>query len=93
MTGSKVLVVKLPELHADVVEVVRCKDCKYCIKEDDYEFWCNGFCSPARLVNPEDFCSHGFNKSELCCCLNGTSEEAEAAIERVKARIGRVNNG
>ena len=23
----------------------------------------------------------------------GTSEEAEAAIERVKARIGRVNNG
>lgn len=78
---------------ADVVEVVRCKDCKYCIKEDDYEFWCNGFCSPARLVNPEDFCSHGFNKSELCCCLNGTSEEAEAAIERVKARIGRVNNG
>lgn len=79
--------------NADVVEVVRCKDCKYCIKEDDYEFWCNGFCSPARLVNPEDFCSHGFNKSELCCCLNGTSEEAEAAIERVKARIGRVNNG
>lgn len=78
---------------ADVVEVVRCKDCKYCIKEDDYEFWCNGFCSPARLVNPEDFCSHGFNKSELCCCLNGTSEEAEAAIERGKARIGRVNNG
>lgn len=78
---------------ADVVPVVRCKDCKYCIKEDDYEFWCNGFCSPVRLVNPEDFCSHGFNKSELCCCLNGTSEEAEAAIERVKARIGRVNNG
>lgn len=83
----------ISDVISDVVEVVRCKDCKYCIKEDDYEFWCNGFCSPARLVNPEYFCSHGFNKSELCCCLNGTSEEAEAAIERVKARIGRVNNG
>ena len=43
---------------ADVVEVVRCRDCKYCIKED-VDYWCNGFCSPARLVNGNDYCSHG----------------------------------
>lgn len=51
---------KLPA--ADVVEIVRCADCKYCLKEDDYSFWCNGFCSPARLVRPDDFCSHGKRK-------------------------------
>ena len=28
----------------DAVQVVRCKDCRYHIKEDDFEFWCNGFC-------------------------------------------------
>lgn len=44
---------------ADVQPVVRCKDCKYCLKADEFEYWCNGFCFPARLVNKEDFCSHG----------------------------------
>lgn len=44
---------------ADVVEVVRCKDCKYCLQTDEFEYWCDGFCSPARLVRKEDFCSHG----------------------------------
>lgn len=42
---------------ADVVPVVRCRDCKYSIGES--ELWCNGFCSPARLVAAEDFCSRG----------------------------------
>ena len=44
---------------ADVVEVVRCKDCKYCLQTDEFEYWCDGFCSPMRLVRKEDFCSHG----------------------------------
>ena len=49
----------------DAVEVVRCKDCKYCLSGDEYELWCNGFCSPARLVRADDFCSHGKSKNEV----------------------------
>lgn len=33
--------------------------CEYCRKEDEFEHWCYGFCSPARLVRKDDFCSHG----------------------------------
>ena len=43
---------------ADVVPVVRCKDCRYCCKEDDWEMWCMS-ASPACLTTPEDYCSHG----------------------------------
>lgn len=39
--------------------VVFCKDCAYCSKKDPYELWCAGFCCPARLVTPYDFCSRG----------------------------------
>ena len=35
---------------ADVVEVVRCKDCKY---------WNNGDCYRLELSMPNDFCSYG----------------------------------
>lgn len=49
---------------ADVRPVVLCRDCQYCIKKDDFEYWCNGFCSPARLVCHDDFCSHGRKKDE-----------------------------
>ena len=45
--------------------LVRCIDCKYSLREDEQELWCNGFCSPARLVCPEDFCSHGCMKEGL----------------------------
>lgn len=54
--------VKMPKaagLTNDVQPVVRCKDCKYCLQTDEFEYWCDGFCSPARLVRKEDFCSHG----------------------------------
>lgn len=44
---------------ADVAPIVRCENCKYCRKEDEFEYWCYGFCSPARLVRKDDFCSHG----------------------------------
>lgn len=48
---------------ADVRPVVLCGDCKYCRKVDEFEYWCDGFCSPERLVRKDDFCSHG-NKDE-----------------------------
>lgn len=44
---------------ADVRPVVLCRDCKYCRKVDEFEYWCDGFCSPARLVRKDDYCSHG----------------------------------
>ena len=40
-------------------EIIRCKDCKYCRKVDESEYWCYGFCSPPRLVRKDDFCSYG----------------------------------
>ncbi len=39
---------------ADVVEVVRCKDCKY---------WNNGDCYRIELTRPTDFCSYGERKN------------------------------
>lgn len=41
---------------ADVVEVVRCKDCKHLMFSDMY-----GECSQAHMgiVRPDDFCSYG----------------------------------
>lgn len=44
---------------ADVKPVVLCKDCEYCRRVDEFEYWCYGFYSPARLVRKDDFCSHG----------------------------------
>lgn len=39
--------------------IIYCADCAYCVKTDQYERWCHGFCNPPRLVAPDDFCSHG----------------------------------
>lgn len=39
--------------------LARCENCKYCRKEDEYEYWCYGFGSLARLVRKDDFCSYG----------------------------------
>ena len=46
---------------ADVVEVVRCKDCKHLMFSDMY-----GECSQAHMgiVRPDDFCSYGERKDE-----------------------------
>lgn len=45
---------------ADVVEVVRCKDCIYYHRQIGYGF---GQCSKCRLMPyPEDFCSYGERK-------------------------------
>lgn len=48
----------------EVRQVVLCKNCKYLVKEDEHELWCNGFCQPARLVAPDDYCSRGKRKGE-----------------------------
>ena len=48
----------------DLVQVVRCKDCKYCDVADEWERWCLGWGSPARLVNAESFCNHGKRKED-----------------------------
>ena len=50
--------------EADVVEVVRCKNCEYCQEIDPYESWCAGFGYPARMVTPTDFCSHGKRRKD-----------------------------
>ena len=44
---------------ADVVEVVRCKDCRHLMFSDMY-----GECSQAHMgiVRPDDFCSYGERK-------------------------------
>ena len=44
---------------ADVVEVVRCKDCKHLMFSDMY-----GECSQAHMgiVRPDDYCSYGERK-------------------------------
>ena len=44
---------------ADVVEVVRCKDCKYWKHEEDVDLTCDEFCG-YRASN--DFCSYGERK-------------------------------
>ena len=47
----------------DAVEVVRCKDCKYC----SYNGLCNLFLSHSHEMKPDDFCSYGERKSDGIC--------------------------
>ena len=42
----------------DAVQVVRCKNCIACRKQDDYEYWCAAQ-SHAYLVAKDGFCSRG----------------------------------
>ena len=43
----------------EFVRVVRCEYCEYSHEKDEFERWCSGLGSPARLVRKDDFCSHG----------------------------------
>lgn len=44
---------------ADVVEVVRCKDCIKCVHDKIFgHYWCNRMNSTYK-VKPDDFCSYG----------------------------------
>lgn len=58
--GVLMVISKLREAPAaDVVEVVRCKDCKHLMFSDMY-----GECSQAHMgiVRPDDYCSYGERK-------------------------------
>ncbi len=44
---------------ADVVEVVRCQNCKYCDDKTPYELWCLGRGWPYQMVPPDGFCDRG----------------------------------
>lgn len=56
------IVTRLPAV--DAVEVVRCRECKYCQIADPYEAWCYGGL-PAQLTRlDEDFCSRGKRREE-----------------------------
>ena len=50
---------------ADFVEVVRCKDCKYCFDAIMGGMWCE---HPDNIMplgsNPDDFCSYGERKKQ-----------------------------
>lgn len=47
---------------ADVEKVIRCKDCKYCGKEDEHEYWCTG--NGNRSTDPYGYCDRGKEKEE-----------------------------
>lgn len=52
---------------ADVVEVVRCKDCKYWQRNTGVFDSPNGLCSQwSDVLNGYDFCSYGERRSEEC---------------------------
>lgn len=55
--GAKKAIESVPA--ADVVEVVRCKDCMYCQK-DELGRWC--FNDYENELRDHDFCSHGKRK-------------------------------
>lgn len=44
---------------ADVVEVVRCRDCAHCDDKTPYELWCLGRGWPNQMVPPDGFCDKG----------------------------------
>lgn len=53
--------------NTDVVEVVRCKDCKHKFTEYDGSFTCNVFSNSYGLpyrIKSDDFCSRGEKKGE-----------------------------
>lgn len=52
---------------ADVVEVVRCRDCEKCVKKDNFmycEEHSDGWGDYTAYVDPDDYCSYGERRSE-----------------------------
>lgn len=61
-SGLKPLLDKIVDLHtADVVEVVRCKDCLFCLESYRHEHYCSAMTN-ANYVNLDHFCSCGQRK-------------------------------
>ena len=49
---------------ADVAPVVRCKDCKFCHRDDTQDwYWCERGLIVMK-VRPDDFCSYGERREE-----------------------------
>ena len=49
---------------ADVVEVVRCKDCKWYEKGKSYTPYCNNVKNLFEEMEPFDYCSYGERRGE-----------------------------
>lgn len=61
------LISDMPEV--DVVEVVRCKDCKYCIDSTCYLSNLNKdmiYSANIHLTDKDDYCSYGERREEQC---------------------------
>ena len=54
----------MPEHDRILTEVakVRCGECKYAYRQDEYTLFCNGRGWPMVLVTADDFCSRGARK-------------------------------
>ena len=44
---------------ADVVPVVRCRECEHCDDKTPYELWCLGRGWPNQMVPPDGYCDKG----------------------------------
>lgn len=53
-------------LSADVIPVVRCKDCEWAVKSTELRGWYMCKCEEAfdYYAKPDDFCSHGKRREE-----------------------------
>ena len=60
MYATKEFIALLKKVESgELVEVVRCKDCKYWERGKDYEPYCNHWGNMMSDTNAEDFCSYG----------------------------------
>lgn len=50
--------------EADVVEVVRCKDCGYYENGKDYAPYCNNVMNLFEEMKPTDYCSYGERRED-----------------------------
>ncbi len=62
MMMSNLIVLEQPV--ADVVEVVRCRDCKSSFVDDKGRRWCENLSVEPELVKNDDYCSYGERKEE-----------------------------
>jgi ferredoxin-thioredoxin reductase catalytic subunit len=82
---EKTITEQIENTSADVVEVVRCKDCAYCYNNPSLNtFWCRRFTA---VVDPNHFCSYGRRKT-IKIRLNPDKETVEAVRSALKETGG-----
>ena len=55
---------RIAGLHAVQPEIIRCKDCKYFLRDTEYGYdWCNRMSGVFRM-KPDDFCSKAERRTE-----------------------------